>query len=338
MALRVAGALILLACGGCGLDESGLAPVDDGGVGVDVSVDVKAPTDGAITDGGGPDVVDSAPPIEAGPCDDDANQCTPPEVPTGWTPVAYVENPTSACAAPFSKQEDDVAYSAGSAACACACTKTSDPDCTTGQIATYYSGDSSCSSQGGSLNFTKGACASIGGFGGASIDNDYESQAIGPQGGSCTAQTQSSGSVATTPVRLCEPDPSCMSAACNGYAPAGYSACIVTDGDQPCPTGSSFAKKISIAKSATATCADCGTGCNLTGSCQSPEVHFFTDGQCNNELVALPSDGKTCAATGHGGSTVRGATYTATPSFTCHATGTTSVQISPTTPRTVCCR
>ena len=320
---------IALACVSCGLDENGLAPIGDGGPLEDVTS-----KDGAITDGGASDVADSAPPIEAGPCDDDGGACNPPEVPAGWTPVAYVENPTSPCAAPFSAQTDFVKVGNGTAACACTCLKNADPDCTTGKISTFYSDSPGCGTQGGSLTFDAGACFQINGL----IHDYYESDPIAPSGGSCTGQTTLTGALATTPVRLCAPDPSCRSAACGGYAPTGYAACIVADGDQSCPSGSSFKNKVSIASSATPSCSDCGTGCALSGSCQTPQVELYTDGQCGSLLVTLPSDGTTCAPTNNGGTVVRGAKYTATPSFNCNATGTTSLQVATASPRTVCCR
>ena len=152
-------------------------------------------------------------------------------------------------------------------------------------------------------------------------------------------QPASSGSLQTTPARLCIPDSTCQSAACGGLAPTGFAACIVADGDQNCPPGSSFTQKHSIAKSASPTCAStCGTGCTFDGSCTTPQLHTFTNGGCGTALVTLASDG-TCVATGHGGSNVQSASYSATASFTgCTASGSTAVQIDLTTQRTVCCR
>lgn len=333
MGLRLGAGLLLFACIGCGLDEGGVGvQVDDGGAplldaqGSEAALDDAAPSDAAL---------DVANPVEAGSCDDDANDCQSPEVPTGWAPAAYVENPSAACPAPFAAQDDVVTnVGNGTASCSCTCSKIADPSCTTGTVTTSYGDSSLCNQQGSSLSFANGGCVTING----NLHGVYASSAIAPVGGSCSVQTTSAGAIAMTNARLCMPSPSCRAAACGGYAPAGFSACIVADGDQACPSGSSFSTKHAIAATAAASCTPtCGTSCSLTATCATPQVHLFSDGSCKTSLVTLPSDG-TCAATGGGGS-VGSATYSATPNVTgCATPGMTSLQIDRTTPRTVCCR
>jgi hypothetical protein len=221
------------------------------------------------------------------------------------------------------------------ASCSCGCTKTADPSCTTGTTNTKYSQPAGCANAGATLTFTNGACQALNG----QLANYFSGTQIGASGGQCSVQATPSGSLQTTPARLCLPSTTCTSAACGGYAPAGYAACIVTNGNQNCPSGSSFSVKHPIAKSAAPSCAPtCGTGCTFQGQCSNPQLHTYSDGTCANEVVALQSDG-TCVATNHNNAGVGSVSYSATGSFTgCTATGSSSVQVSLTTQRTVCCR
>jgi len=318
----------------CGIDEIGLVEGD------------AATNDVGVSEGGsdgGSDVVQTqdalpdvpAPPVEAGICDEDANFCQAPTVPAGWSPVAYAENPATNCPTTnWPTQTDWVAnVQVGSAACGCGCSKTGDPNCTTGKISTFFSDQPGCGTQGGSLSFTDGGCVTVG----AGIASYYSSTAIAPTGtGSCSTLTGQTGNLATTPARTCTPDPSCNSATCAGTVPGGWLACIIADGDQPCPGGSPFAQKHVVAQSVAFTCSQTCT-CNVTGTCDSPQVHFFNNGGCSNPLVTLPSD-TTCTATNNGNTFVASASYSATPNFKCNSTGSSTVQVQPTTPKTVCCR
>ncbi len=324
MDIRALGSVVLLASIGCGLDESGLLPIGDAGPQPDGALPLDAPSD-----------VVADVPVDAGPCVTDAAACTSPDVPSGWTPVAYKEDQTTDCLSPFTSQQDVITnLDSSGVTCGCTCSKTTDPGCTTGKIATHYSGGPGCGTTGQSLTFSNGGCIGVGG----NLDNYYASDAIGPVGGSCTTQATSFGTLKTTPARLCAPDPSCTSAACGGYAPPGFAACIVVDGDQTCPSGSSFTKKHTVAASATVACTPtCSTSCSLQGTCASPKVQLFSDGTCTSALATFPSDG-TCNSTG-GGSYVGSATYTAAYSYTgCVASGSTTVQVNATTQRTLCCR
>jgi hypothetical protein len=331
MGRRVIGVLLVLTSIECGLDENGLLQTD------------ASQSDVITTTDGGSDVVQTvdappdvpAPPVEAGICDEDADYCQPSVVPSGWSPVAYAESPQTNCPTTDWPTQDDYVSNvqAGTAACACGCTKTSDPNCTTGKIATYYSGSPGCGNQGTSLLFADGGCIGVG----AAIDNYYASTAIPPTGsGACTSQTTPTGNLATTAARTCTPDSKCTSATCAGTVPSGWLACIIADGDQPCPSGSPFSQKHAIAKSVAFQCAQT-CGCNVTGTCDTPQVHFFSGGGCTQPLVTLASDGG-CEPTNNGNTNVATASYSATPNFKCNSSGTSAVQPQPTTPKTVCCR
>jgi len=332
MGHRAVAALLVLTSIQCGIDESGLlegdaAQVIDAG-GSDVTSSDVVQTQDAL-----PDV--PAPPVEAGICDEDADYCQPTVVPAGWSPVAYAESPPTSCPTTDWPTQDDFVSNIqnGSAACACGCTKTGDPNCTTGKIDTFASQQPGCATPGVSLAFTDGGCTTVGG----NLGSYYASTAIAPLGpGSCNAQAAQSGSVATTPARTCTPESKCASATCAGKVPSGWLACIVADGDQPCPSGSPFAQKHAIAKNAGFTCGQT-CNCSVSGTCTSPQIHAFANNGCNNAVVTLASD-TTCNATNHNGTFIASATYSATPSFTCDAGGASAVQIQRATPKTVCCR
>jgi hypothetical protein len=97
-----------------------------------------------------------------------------------------------------------------------------------------------------------------------------------------------------------------------------------------------FSQKHAIAKSVTFACSQT-CGCNVTGTCDTPQVHLFTGANCTQALVTLASD-STCNPTQNGSTFVTTASYSATPNFKCNASGSSNVQVQPTTPTTVCCR
>ncbi len=317
--------LAIFAAGCGGADATSL--FDDGGV---------TTTDGSTTDVViGPDVqLDSPPPPTV--CTSDGGGCTDPNVPQGWTPVALTTtNTTSPCPADFGTGvtllEDPTP---ATNACTCSCTKTQDPDCQTGS--SIWSGIGlTCSSGAASLSYSGGKCRPTSG----TVDDYDKATTIAPTGGTCQVQkVVNAGAVTSTPAKLCQPDSSCAAAVCGGYAPAGFSACIVTDGDVPCPTGSVFANKHTVAQQAQAQCTDCTPGCSFQGSCTNPKLSFYSDQQCQTLIVSIPADG-TCDATGHNGAVVAGTTYTATASFTgCTATGSSTASLNLNNARTVCCR
>ena len=331
---------------GCGLDESGIVPGGDGGTILDARldsnpVDSPPPVDGPpIVDAPGDvpsDVpADVQPPVDAGVCATDANTCVAPDVPAGWSPVAYIENSTNACPADWNTSDDYVTnVGNGNATCSCSCSIAAPPSCTTGTTNTKYSNNSGCGSNGVSLTFTNGACQALGG----NLANYFAGSPIPQTGGTCNVTATASGTLTSTPVRLCVPVPGCDSAACGGYAPAGYKACVVANGDVACPSGSMFKNKHAVAKSASPGCTNtCGSGCTFQGSgCSTPQLHTFSDNNCNTSVVTLPSD-NTCVATNNNNAYVGSVSYTATSTVTgCTATGSTSLQVSYTTQRTVCC-
>jgi hypothetical protein len=239
----------------------------------------------------------------------------------------------ASCPSGFGDGKDVVADpSLGTAACACGCTKTADPDCQTGN-STWSGIGPSCSTGASSIPYSGGACRPTNG----TVDDYDRATTIPPSGGACQTQATPTGDVASTAARLCTPDAACAAATCAGFAPAGFRACIASDGDVPCPP-SPFSEKHVVAASASAQCSDCGPGCTFQGSCQSPKLSFYSDSNCSQLVTSIPADG-TCVATGHANAVVHGLVYTATPAFTgCVATGTSTPSLALQGARTVCCR
>ncbi len=169
--------------------------------------------------------------------------------------------------------------------------------------------------------------------------DDYDkATTIAPKGGTCTVATvPDNGAVTTTRYAACTPNASCAPAACGGYAPEGFTACIVMPGDVACPASSAFTVKHLGASHVNVQCTDCGTACTFEGSCASPTLSFYSDNQCKTLITSIPAD-STCDATGHQNALVGGTTYTATASFTgCTATNTSTGTPAPQNPRTFCC-
>ncbi len=334
--LAMLGALVI----GCGLDESGLAPVDDAAVNPLPDGNVGPDGDVLPDGGGGPDASDAGldvvqPPFDAGPCYTDANACGGAEVPAGWTPVAYAENTQTACPQSYGPADDAlINVTTGNGACSCSCTKLTDPTCTTGTIHMKGKFNTCNGDDQGTITFTDGACVATDYF----LHADEQATTIQPSGGTCdVAKVQDAGAVIGTDVRLCPPPAECQSATCAGYAPNGFAACIVHDADVPCPNGSSFSQKRLVEKTPTLTCSDCGTACTFKGGCTSPTVHFWSDDTCQNGEDTVAADGK-CHGTQQQGQ-YHGLSYTATASFNgCTATGKSNPSVTYASTRTVCCQ
>jgi hypothetical protein len=290
--------------------------------------------DGSTTAEAGPDGTPSDAPSST--CPADAGACTQADVPAGWSPVALTKDAKTPCPTGFGAADDALADpTVGANACACSCTKTQDPGCETGTSSWSGVGSSCNGFAPYAINFSGGACHILGG----TVDDYDEFTTIPPSGGACdVAPVPDNGAISGTPVRLCPADAACSPAVCGGWAPEGFDACIASDGDVACPASSAFSAKHTVAKNPTVQCSDCGAGCTFQGSCENPQLAFYSDQTCSTLIVSVPADG-TCDATGHANAVVRGMIYTATPSFTgCTATGTSTGSIDTSTVRTVCCR
>ncbi len=285
--------------------------------------------DDASTPDGQADAPIDSPPSSA--CSTDTGACN---VPAGWVPVAYASDTKSACPTDFGVADDVLADPVvGASACACSCTKTQDPDCETGT--SNWSGvGSACSGFNPfPLAFSGGKCRVTSG----TVDDYDKGTAIAPSGGACTVTSVADdGAISGTRSRICAADATCSAAVCGGYAPAGFNACIVSDGDVACPA-SAFSVKHTVSAKPTVQCSDCGAACTFQGSCTNPQLSFYSNQTCGALIVSIPADG-TCDATGHASAVIGGTMYTATASFTgCTASGTSTGTLQLNGPRTVCC-
>lgn len=314
-------ALGLVACGGAtDTDLFGGAP--DGGA------DVIGPRPDATSDAAS----DATP--EPTVCSTDADDCQSPDVPVGWSPAAYSKGTATPCPQGYGPAYDGVADPIlGPNACSCSCTKTKDPDCQTGNSLISGVG-ATCGGFSATLGFSGGACRTTTG----TVDDYDKATAIAPSGGACTVQAvPNDGAITSEAVRLCAAGPKCQSAACGGYAPKGFTACIVKDGDVACPASSTFTSKHVVAKEAHAACATCGAACTYQGGCSAGKVGWYSDAACTQLIVSIPVGA--CTQTNKGTAILGGMIYTATGTFTgCTATGTTTASLDVPTPRTVCCR
>ncbi len=274
--------------------------------------------------------IDSPPPSA---CSTDAGACT---APAGWVPVAYTTDAQSPCPKDFGTADDVLADPVvGTSACKCSCIKTQDPDCQTG-MSSWSGVGSTCSGFNPfPIAFSGGKCHVIGG----TVDDYDKATTIAPSGGTCNVTSVAdNGALSGTNARICPADSKCADATCGGYAPAGFSACIVSDGDVACPASSAFSVKHTVSKNATVQCSDCGAACTFQGTCTNPQLSFYSNQTCTTLIVSIPAD-STCDATGHANAVIGGMIYTATPSFTgCTATGTSTATVEMSSPRTVCCR
>ncbi|HEX7604397.1 MAG TPA: hypothetical protein VF316_22415 [Polyangiaceae bacterium] len=311
-------ALALAACGGpADSDLFGDAP--EGGA------DVVVPkVDGAA---------DAAP--EPTACSADANNCKTPDVPQGWSAIAYTKGTQTPCPQDYGPPDDGIADPVlGPKACSCSCTKTQDPDCQTG-TSTISGIGAQCNGFGATLNFVGGTCRKTGG----TVDDYDKATAIAATGGTCAVQAvPNDGAITSDAVRLCPAGPKCLSAACGGYAPKGFTACIVSDGDVACPANSAFSVKHIVGNQVHAACTNCGTACTFQGGCSAGKLGWYSDQNCQQLIVSIPANG-TCAQTGKGGTPIGALQYTATGNFSgCTATGTSTASLDLPSPRTVCCR
>ena len=313
------------ACGGASDTDLFSAPPASTSNDASPNVDASVNKDGSSPDS-------SLPP---GVCATDADNCKGPDVPQGWTAVAYTKDQKSPCPAEFGPGEDVVTDAmAGAQACSCSCNKTQDPDCETGTTTVSGVG-MACNGFGVKLNFSGGKCTPING----TVDDYDKATTIPASGGTCNIQAVPNDSAITSqPARLCPAGPKCQSASCGGYAPPGFTSCIVSDGDVACPMGSAFSNKHLVGTGAHAACSGCGSACTFQGKCDNPKLNWYSNNNCANLIVAIPADG-TCTQTNKGNAQIGALSYTATPNFTgCTATATPTASVDLQKPRTVCCR
>ncbi len=339
----VGGVSVVLAA--CGLEEGGLLHEEPDGAADGPPVVVDAGKDVTLVDDAGIDAsvdssVDAPPdvgpdaPIDAPPDVVDAgcplNACA--NVPNGWNPVAYKEG-TKACPGGTTGNAYATKPTPVAGSCTCGCALTSSSACDVGKSQTSYSTNpnTTCSTPSVAHVFaTSGQCLPLNG----SFSDYYGATAIARSGGTCSA-SPSQGTATATDVALCTPTV-CKEAICANVVPLGYTSCIETTGDTACPSNTPYTKLVTVGDTPAVTCG-AGCGCNLTGTCTSPKITYYTDTNCTNVAQSFAADG-TCQAVTFGG-TVRGVTYSATlTGGGCTATGSSTATPTLQNHHTVCCR
>jgi hypothetical protein len=369
--VALAGAAIAFSVAGCGLEKAGLQAIattgedggqttlppptlDDAGSGVgggDGNGDSgsTAPTDagvardaGAVLDTGVAPESDSAPPDEPDarvppPPPNDAAPTDPcvDAVPSGWSVVAY-EQAQDACPASLGNAHDEYTGATSAAgACTCECQVTTPPTCTMGTVATAYgTTGTTCPTPGESFTVNGSTCTALPAAGGLVLN--FQASPVPLSGGACSGTAQSNtGDVTKDGVRYCDVPAASAEAVCEGTAPAGFAACIVSAGDVPCPNGSPFTTKTSVADDEVLACSACTT-CAVGGTCTNPLVTFYSDAMCATQVAQLVAD-NVCAASNAATKPVVSVEYTAQTNATCLASGSTA-SFTPQGPRTLCCR
>jgi hypothetical protein len=156
-----------------------------------------------------------------------------------------------------------------------------------------------------------------------------------PIAGACAGQTTSDPTKVTeTDTRACPVPQTGVPELCAGNAPSGFSACIMTNGDVPCPSGSPFSNRTLVADSMTLACSTC-TACSLSATCQNPQLSGYSDTSCQTLLGTIAAD-NTCVGV-MPGLTLTAVVYTASVSTACVG-GSSTASLQPVNARTVCCR
>jgi hypothetical protein len=259
-------------------------------------------------------------------------------IPSGWRLVAY-EASRGACPSGYASHDAYIGATANAGACTCGCTIGTPPNCTTGPVPTLFGnggfGGNQCNGQGATLQASGSTCAPL--QQGGSLAQLFSAQAITFSGGTCTGTASGDPSQVTKQgVRTCDVTSKDAESVCEGNAPQSFSACIESDGDVPCPAGSPFSNKTSVADDEMLVCSGC-TSCTVSGSCANAQVQFFGDAQCAKSVTAPLAASGQCVPTNASGKNVVAFEYTAQTNATCQAAGT-SASFTPVMPRTICCR
>src|SRR5262249_40264494 len=156
------------------------------------------------------------------------------------------------------------------------------------------------------------------------------------QGGACTNSTRSDPSQLTKPATQhdCEVPVSNSDAVCNGTAPAGYSACIVSAGNLTCP--SPFTRAVyHVEDDITLNCPPC-SGCAVSTTCSSGTVNLYSDANCATSVGSVPANG-TCVSISSSEIAVGSISYAAASNTSCTA-GSSTATATLIGSRTICCR
>jgi hypothetical protein len=264
----------------------------------------------------------------------DASACVR-AIPAGWTLTAF--NPAAAsCPTGFT---DHAIYSGtatiGSTACTCGCNVTPCQGTLTVLIAPGQ-GTDTCT-----VGYVSGAATDGSNCIAAATPRVEAAQATfaSTSGGQCTNTTMVNSAQLMKPTaqHYCDVPTASSDAVCNGTAPAGYSACIISSGSPACPAPFTAAT-YHVEDDITLNCSNC-TGCAVTGSCSTGTANLFGGTNCAApSLGAIPVNNNACVVVNGGSEVAVGSVnYTPTPALQC-TVGTSNASTATVGPRTICCR
>jgi hypothetical protein len=263
-------------------------------------------------------------------------------IPSGWSLVVY-DLGADPCPANFTSHEVSGAPTIQPGACSCGCSVSQPGNCAQGTLRVHPSvgGNGSCDVDGGwSKDLDGSACTVLGVtlyVQGPHSDLAYP---LAPQGGTCSDTTQADTTkVATAAARYCDVPSAGADSVCNGTVPSGFAACIMTDGETSCPSGTPFSHAYVVEDGAMLQCSSC-TGCTVATTCSNATLAGFSDMACSGPSLigSVGVDGGCNAVnlTTYPASLVA-IEYAVTVSSSCNP-GSSAPSAPLTNPRTICCR
>ncbi len=281
----------------CGLDESGILPLD-----------------ASLGDVGAPDAPSDVAPdtLPQGCTTLEASACVDANVPDGWTLVAFAQS-AATCPADFDQPSyvDNLKLEAG--ACTCGCLPAGRYSCA-GPV--QYG--SNCGNCGGGV----GGCSNKGTFDAGDNAVCFQSAftsadiAFGPQPPAtpvdvgCDASVSGQG-FSGDPVTACVPH--CTADYCGSLG--SFKKCIVST-ETSCPQPFQLMDTIGSPTAVSVTCAACTCSASQQGNCGASASYFTNTTSCGNTALGTASSLPSCNTTG--------------------ATPVSSFRYTPTTPTVQC--
>ena len=276
---------LILVLAGCGLDKNGTGPLEsDAGPGdADAEPPIQSATEDHYVAEASPDVVDA-------PMDSCVSS-----LPTGWS-LVYYETTLGLCPDSYANHDAVTNPQAQTGACTC-------PRCARHDAALVRHGDA--------RGQDRPAVRDPRLLAGHHRPRLQRAHADGEDAGDALRERpphdrwRVHGDLADRhehghrDVRPDVRDPSGdLESACEDPAPSGFSACLVSPGDVPCPTGSPYATRTVVADSETLMCSACST-CTVTGTCASANLDVYADPGCKMLIQNIVAYGA-CTPAGAG--------------------------------------
>jgi hypothetical protein len=248
------------------------------------------------------------------------------DVPPSWSLVTLGPR-TSPCPSGLTPRDVVHVPAAGAGACACGACSVAPTTCTNGLTLQTIQEDGAgvCNVNTAALGSNNGACTPFAG-------NLLATTGVRPiqfPNRACTSPGTGVPDGGGTPARLCSADPACTSGACRNLAP-DQRTCIQHEGDVPCPAPLT---KTRVADAVSVTCPACD--CRVDVRCPGT-LTFYDDGGCTLNPRAVAATG-VCFSYPSPVTAYRWAPGTMQLTSCVTAPGS-ATSVTPTGPRTICCR